>query len=496
MLRMRRSALRLSWRAILRRPSLRQVRLAAGLVLFAYVTTHFINHALGNISVAAMENGLVVQKWIWQTPPGAILLYASMAVHMGLGFWVLYERRHFRWTRLEATQLILGVSIPFSSRRPCARHARFAEPVRHAKGLCRGAAEILGSRPGPRRAAGAAAARRVDPRLRRHLFLAPPEVLLSPPAQHPAVDRGAAAGAGAARLLPGRRDRAGAGGRSGLAGAARDAGPRRHGAAERLADQLSHVVFRRAGRDARCDSAGALDAKLARAPPRPGAADLSRAVGAGAARPQRARGEPALWHSPRACLRRPRALLDLPHPRHRRARRAPARQRRRAGGAGAGAGGNRRPARLPIAARARHLLRSAAVAAGRRRQRLQGSSAPFRRRALRRHPVRRHARLDRPGRAPAAVRHGVSDQPVSPCGEQRGDRRRRNPQPDCRRRPAGAVRRRGRARRSLPPGGRGERPDRRQCRAAQRADDQRIAGADPFRHRHPRRRRDPRRHRL
>ncbi len=113
MLRMRRSALRLSWRAILRRPSLRQVRLAAGLVLFAYVTTHFINHALGNISVAAMENGLVVQKWIWQTPPGAILLYASMAVHMGLGFWVLYERRHFRWTRLEATQLILGVSIPF-----------------------------------------------------------------------------------------------------------------------------------------------------------------------------------------------------------------------------------------------------------------------------------------------------------------------------------------------------------------------------------------------
>jgi adenylate cyclase len=97
----------------LRQPSLRQVRLAAGLVLFAYVTTHFVNHALGNISIAAMEDGLVIQKWIWQTLPGTIILYTSMATHMGLGFWALFERRHFRWTRFEATQLILGLSIPF-----------------------------------------------------------------------------------------------------------------------------------------------------------------------------------------------------------------------------------------------------------------------------------------------------------------------------------------------------------------------------------------------
>ena len=32
---------------------------------------------------------------------------------MSLGFWALYARRHFRWTRLEATQLVLGLSIPF-----------------------------------------------------------------------------------------------------------------------------------------------------------------------------------------------------------------------------------------------------------------------------------------------------------------------------------------------------------------------------------------------
>jgi adenylate cyclase len=96
-----------------RTPSLRQVRLAAGLVLFTYVTLHFTNHALGNISVEAMERGLRIQKWIWQSTPGAIVLYTALGIHLGLGFWAFYERRDFRWTRTEATQLVLGLSIPF-----------------------------------------------------------------------------------------------------------------------------------------------------------------------------------------------------------------------------------------------------------------------------------------------------------------------------------------------------------------------------------------------
>ena len=94
-------------------PSLRQIRLVTGLVLFLYVTLHFANHALGNISVGAMESGLVIQKLIWQSLPGAVILYLSLLTHMSLGFWALYERRRFRWTRLEATQLALGLSIPF-----------------------------------------------------------------------------------------------------------------------------------------------------------------------------------------------------------------------------------------------------------------------------------------------------------------------------------------------------------------------------------------------
>ncbi len=93
--------------------SLRRLRLACGLVLFTYVVLHFSNHSLGNISVEAMDRGLAIQKLIWQSAPGAILLYGALAIHLCLGFWALYERRQFRWTRLEATQLVLGLSIPF-----------------------------------------------------------------------------------------------------------------------------------------------------------------------------------------------------------------------------------------------------------------------------------------------------------------------------------------------------------------------------------------------
>src|SRR5580658_9135592 len=74
-------------------PSLRQIRLATGLVLYAYVTLHFANHALGNISIAAMQSGLAVQKLIWRSPPGSAALYASFLTHGTLGFWALFARR-------------------------------------------------------------------------------------------------------------------------------------------------------------------------------------------------------------------------------------------------------------------------------------------------------------------------------------------------------------------------------------------------------------------
>ncbi len=81
-------------------------------MLFSYLLTHFINHALGNISLEAMEYGLWFHVTWWQSPLGTLLLYGALAVHGSLGLWALYQRRFFRWKTAEITQLILGLSIP------------------------------------------------------------------------------------------------------------------------------------------------------------------------------------------------------------------------------------------------------------------------------------------------------------------------------------------------------------------------------------------------
>lgn len=92
--------------------ALRQLRIACGLVMFCYLLSHFTNHALGNISYAAIKEGLTVHMAIWRFPPLAVLLYTAALVHASLGLWALYERRHFHWKVPEITQLVLGLSIP------------------------------------------------------------------------------------------------------------------------------------------------------------------------------------------------------------------------------------------------------------------------------------------------------------------------------------------------------------------------------------------------
>ncbi|HJZ20895.1 MAG TPA: adenylate/guanylate cyclase domain-containing protein, partial [Bradyrhizobium sp.] len=90
----------------------RQVRLACGVVLFAYLVSHFLNHALGNISMDALATGVRYHTAFWQFPPVAFLFYGSTLIHAGLGIWALYQRRQFRWRAIEPLQLVLGLSIP------------------------------------------------------------------------------------------------------------------------------------------------------------------------------------------------------------------------------------------------------------------------------------------------------------------------------------------------------------------------------------------------
>src|ERR1700720_4462141 len=92
--------------------SVRQIRLGCGLVLFAYLLSHFLNHALGNISMDALAAGVYYHAGFWQFLPVAIVFYTAALVHTGLGFWALYERRQFRWKAMEPLQLVLGLSIP------------------------------------------------------------------------------------------------------------------------------------------------------------------------------------------------------------------------------------------------------------------------------------------------------------------------------------------------------------------------------------------------
>jgi adenylate cyclase len=97
---------------LIRGISLRQIRLASGAVLFAYLVSHFLNHALGNISMEALTGGVYLHTLFWQSLPVTVVFYTACFVHTGLGVWALYERRQFRWKAIEPLQLVLGLSIP------------------------------------------------------------------------------------------------------------------------------------------------------------------------------------------------------------------------------------------------------------------------------------------------------------------------------------------------------------------------------------------------
>ena len=89
----------------------RRLRLWSGLVISAYVVLHLANHALGLISVAAMERAREGMQAVWGLPVMLVLLYGSFAVHFGLAHAVLYRRSTLRMPVWEAAQLVLGLLV-------------------------------------------------------------------------------------------------------------------------------------------------------------------------------------------------------------------------------------------------------------------------------------------------------------------------------------------------------------------------------------------------
>ncbi len=57
-----------------RLPGTAALRLGSGLVLFAYATMHLLNHALGTISLDALEFGADIKRAVWSGPIGLTAL--------------------------------------------------------------------------------------------------------------------------------------------------------------------------------------------------------------------------------------------------------------------------------------------------------------------------------------------------------------------------------------------------------------------------------------
>ena len=94
--------------------SRRNLRLASGLVLFAYVTLHLVCHALGLVSLDAAEAGLRATVLLWHSGPGTVLLYGAAALHIGLALLAIYDRRTLRMAPLNAIRIALGVVMPLA----------------------------------------------------------------------------------------------------------------------------------------------------------------------------------------------------------------------------------------------------------------------------------------------------------------------------------------------------------------------------------------------
>ncbi len=91
---------------------IRRLRLATGLILFTYVATHLLNHALGLVSLSAIAAG---RQWFlafWRFPLCTIALYGAVLIHFVLALWAVFQRRRLLdISAPEALQLLLGLSI-------------------------------------------------------------------------------------------------------------------------------------------------------------------------------------------------------------------------------------------------------------------------------------------------------------------------------------------------------------------------------------------------
>ena len=89
-----------------------RLRIGSGLILFAFVLTHFLNHALGIWSVEAMEAAQAWRTTVTRSAIGTLVLGGALATHLVLNLVKIARRSTWRMPIWEAAQIALGLAIP------------------------------------------------------------------------------------------------------------------------------------------------------------------------------------------------------------------------------------------------------------------------------------------------------------------------------------------------------------------------------------------------
>jgi len=89
-----------------------RLRLVTGLILFTFAAAHFLNHALGLVSLSAVETFDGWRIAITRSLPGTVILAAALLTHASLALYKLAGRRTLRLQRWEWLQIGLGLAIP------------------------------------------------------------------------------------------------------------------------------------------------------------------------------------------------------------------------------------------------------------------------------------------------------------------------------------------------------------------------------------------------
>jgi len=89
----------------------RRIRLYSGLYISIFAVLHILNHAMGLVSLEAMEAVRRVLSVVFGSGPGGTLLLLAFTLHFVLGLMALYRRSTFRMPRWEAVQIWLGILI-------------------------------------------------------------------------------------------------------------------------------------------------------------------------------------------------------------------------------------------------------------------------------------------------------------------------------------------------------------------------------------------------